>query len=150
MIESHETHENRETPRPEPMAQDAAARADRPMLDREVPLPGSAGDSMSMAALHQWLDGERSAADATLDPTQVALWSRLSAETDRRRQVTVPDGFLDRVMSALPSVESTIEAQPVTATSPQIAPTAGVPLSLALLIGTALLAAGILIGRVIA
>ncbi len=152
MLESHDMHENRETPRPEPMARDAAdrGRAERPLLDREVPLPGSAGDSRSMAALHQWLDEERSAADTTLDPAQVAFWTRLSTETDRRRQVTVPDGFLDRVMSALPAVDATMDAQPATTTVTQVAPAAGVPLSLALIIGTALLAVGILIGRFLA
>lgn len=160
MLERHDTHENRETPRSEPTARDAAdrARAERPMLDREVPLPGVASDSLSMAGLHQWLDDERAAADVVLDPAQAALWSKISAETTRRRQVTAPAGFMDRVMAALPEVDTAAEtvaetqlATTVTTTvTTTVAPAAGVPLSMALIIGTVLLAVGMLIGRLIA
>jgi len=150
MLNSHDAHENREPSRPEPMARDAAdrGRADRPMHDREVPLPGTSGESHRMAALHQWLDGECSAADAALEPAQVAFWSRLAVETHRRQQITAPEGLLDNVMAAI--LQEATTPQPLVGASSHVVPTAGVPLSLALVLGTALLVVGILIGRLIA
>jgi hypothetical protein len=80
----------------------------RPLTDREVPL-GRPGMS---AEVHAWLDGElpeSSVRKAELS-RDVELWSRVNAETARRRQLKTPAHLQASIMAALPQVAP----QPVT------------------------------------
>ena len=72
----------------------------RPLTDREVPL-GRPGMS---AEVHAWLDGElpeSSVRKAELS-RDVELWSRVNAETARRRQLKTPAHVQAAIMAALP------------------------------------------------
>jgi hypothetical protein len=72
----------------------------RPLTDREVPL-GRPGMS---AEVHAWLDGElpeSSVRKAELS-RDVELWSRVNAETARRRHLKTPAHVQAAIMAALP------------------------------------------------
>lgn len=78
----------------------------RPMTDREVPLTGAASMSISdvPSEVHQWLDGDISERAARrVDSRNVDLWSRIDAETSRRRRLETPAHLSQRVMAVLPS-----------------------------------------------
>lgn len=101
MLDRHEGHENlnqkaRDT-------RDAAVSADRPVTDREVPLPEvSAADTMS-ETVQMWLDGEASEADAReADAKAVQFWARVAQDTDTMRQVKAPAHLMANIMAALP------------------------------------------------
>lgn len=75
----------------------------RPLTDREVPLGRTSGMG---AELHAWLDGElpeSSVRKAELS-RDVELWSRVNAETARRRQLKTPAHVQAAIMAALPQV----------------------------------------------
>lgn len=101
MLNGHEAHENlnqkaRDT-------RDAAVFADRPVADREVPLPEvSAADTMA-ETVQMWLDGEASEADAReADAKAVQFWARVAQDTDAARQVKAPSQLMANIMAALP------------------------------------------------
>ena len=123
---------------------------DRPMADREVPLPGAPGGSASMA-LHQWLDGDAAQAEARrVDAKQVELWNRIATETDRRRRMTTPAYVSDRIMVALPDLQLDAGLTTRTATSALLdaaSSTKGVSTSMVLAIGAGLFALGLLVGN---
>src|SRR4051812_6150968 len=102
MLDRHEAQDGRNGhDLPHRDAAGEAPLANRPMADREVPLPGTPGESAM--ALHQWLDGEAAEADARrADVRQVEFWNRISTETDRRRRMTTPAHVADQIMAALP------------------------------------------------
>ncbi|MFN7801487.1 LptF/LptG family permease, partial [Gemmatimonas sp.] len=91
MLDRHEANENlnakvRDT-------RDAAGAAGRPVADREVPLPGMAAADTTADAVHLWLDGEASEAEARqASDTAVAFWAR----------VAYPVATLALVFAALP------------------------------------------------
>ena len=85
------------TPGPQQPPRDADA-----LTDREVPLENSARLS---GAMHAWLDGEASESSLLLSDAaekQVELWKRISAETEKRRQMVTPVYVQQRIMAALP------------------------------------------------
>ncbi len=72
---------------------------DGSLADREVPL-----DSTRTApAVHAWLDGDTPAAAARqASSREVEFWSRVNAETDRRRHMRTPAHVQARIMESLP------------------------------------------------
>ena len=132
--------------------QGAARPADgAPLTDREVPLPGAEALGDTPMAVHAWLDGEATEADARMaDPRQVALWSRIADETAARRRMTTPAYMQARIMDALP--ESRVAAAAATA-APLASPTVRTDERIALSPVTAaiaaagLIATGFLLGR---
>ena len=116
--------------------------ADRPLADREVPLPGASADS-SMA-LHAWLDGDLAEGEARrADQRQVEFWNRLNSETERRRRMTTPAHVADRIMAALP------DKQVAMRTSVEPMPGKGIAPMMVCAIGTGLFAVGVVVGRLI-
>lgn len=100
MLDRHEAHENlnqkvRDT-------RDAAVSADRPVADREVPLPEvAAADTAD--AVQMWLDGEASEAEARdANEKAVQFWARVAKDTDTMRQVKAPSRLTANIMAALP------------------------------------------------
>jgi hypothetical protein len=145
MIEPQNTQDGSELPiRGRDRAADHA-----PLADREVPIPGAELGG-TPAAVHAWLDGEGSEADARLaDARQVALWSRIADETATRRRTLVPAHVQANIMNALPAAAParavSAQAAPVTAASGMIAlsPTS------ALLAAAGLIALGFLAARLV-
>lgn len=147
MFDKHESPETRNGGLPHRDAAGESPLADRPLADREVPLPGmSGGSSMS---LHQWLDGEMTESEARrVDSKQVEFWSRIATETDHRRRMVTPPHVAAQIMAALPPrTEATVTAAQRAVTESVQAP--GLTPTIAGLIGAALFAAGILVGRMI-
>ena len=71
------------------------------MADREIPIVSAA----PFDAMHRWLDGEGSEAEATRDVESaryLALWRRVGQETARRGSQRLSSDFTSRVMGALP------------------------------------------------
>jgi hypothetical protein len=127
-----------------------------PLADREVPLPGSEAFGTTPAAVHAWLDGEASEADARLaDARQVALWSRIETETAQRRRMTTPAYVQQRIMDALPQATPTMATATATATAAAATATTTAftivmsPVS-AMLAAAGLIAAGFLLARFVA
>ena len=72
------------------------------LTDREVPLDSNTRLS---TAMHAWLDGDAAESSLHLSDAsekQVELWKRISAETERRRQMVTPVYVQQRIMAALP------------------------------------------------
>lgn len=117
--------------------------ADRPMADREVPLPGTPG--ASAMALHQWLDGDLAEAEARrVDDKQVELWSRIATETDRRRRMTTPAHLASQIMAALPEKEVSMSL--AMESTRRIG---GLTTSMALAIGAGFFTLGVVVGKVL-
>lgn len=109
--EASNDHRN-DLPHREPASHAApgTAGSPRPMADREVPLPGTMGASMT--ATHQWLDGQLSEHDARrANAKQVDLWNRIDEEIVRRRRMTTPAGMVEQIMSALPARDMAVDPQ---------------------------------------
>jgi hypothetical protein len=156
MLDQHEAHDDRTNADQQLPHRDVAGRqplADRPLADREVPLPGmAAAEDPAMATLHQWLDGELPEADARrADAKQVALWNRIATETDQRRRMATPAHVAANIMNALPAKQ--VVTQAATSVEARTATTAaaanGMPMSTVAMIGAAMLALGVVIGRMI-
>ncbi len=114
MLEPNNTNEGTELPSQSREAARPVSGA--PLADREVPLPGSEAFGSTPAAVHAWLDGEASEADArAADAKQVAMWSRIADETTARRRMTTPSYVQQRIMDALP------DARPAMATATSVA-----------------------------
>lgn len=109
------------------------------LSDREVPI----GGARTSALVHAWLDGDASEASVrqggTDNARHVEFWSRVAAEASVRRQVTTPAHLPKQIMAALPQAaprtmsgwwQRTLEVKPV----------------VALVLGTALLTLGMLLG----
>jgi hypothetical protein len=143
MIEPQNTQEGSDRPIP---ARDRQVEP-APLADREVPIPG-AELGATPAAIHAWLDGEGSEADARLaDARQVALWNRIADETSARRRMVTPAHVQANIMNALPAAAP---AKVVAATAAPIAAATGMialsPVS-AMLAAAGLLALGFLAAR---
>ena len=158
MLTPHEAHNN-DLGRDLPKRDTNGDAADRPLMDREVPLPGmEASNDPAMLAIHQWLDGDLSESDARrADAKQVAMWSRISTETDQRRRMTTPTHVAANIMAALPAMDvtkraaaSAVQATATatsTATFNQAAQAAGMSMPAVLVIGAVLFAIGIAVGK---
>jgi len=100
MLDRHEAHENlnskvRDT-------RDAAVSAERPVADREVPLPGMNAADTPADTVQMWLDGEASEADARqANDKAVEFWARVAQDTDTMRQVKAPAHLTANIMAAL-------------------------------------------------
>lgn len=158
MLNPHEAHNDRNDVGHDMPHRDAAGdrpTADRPIADREVPLPGlAASEDPSVLAIHQWLDGELSEADARrADAKRVAMWSRIAVETDQRRRMATPTHVAANIMAALPAVETRTVAATATvtatatATAANVEQASGVSVAMVAVIGTVLFAAGAMIGK---
>jgi len=142
MRDRHESHDTGNgLPR---RAAGEASPADRPMADREVPLPGS-GDG-SATAIHQWLDGDLSEADARRgDAKTVEFWSRMTVETERRRRMTTPVHVTGHIMAALPDREVPMVATAGDAVSTRAN---GISKSTAVAIGAGFFTLGVVVGKI--
>ncbi|MEO7363434.1 MAG: hypothetical protein ABI120_24080 [Gemmatimonadaceae bacterium] len=81
----------------------------RPLIDREVPLPNAASQSIGdmPVAVQQWLDGDIAERIARRsDDSSVEFWNKISAETSRRRRMETPALMSERVMAVLPKKQS--------------------------------------------
>ncbi len=122
-----------------------------PLADREVPLPGAEAFGTTPAAVHAWLDGEASEADARLaDARQVALWSRIETETAQRRRMTTPAYVQQRIMDALPEAKPSMATSTVTAAATQSSGMIALSPVSAMLAAAGLIAAGFLLARFVA
>jgi len=122
---------------------------DAPLADREVPLPG-AELGATPVAVHAWLDGEASEADARLaDAKQVALWNRITEETSARRRMTTPTHVHANIMNALPAATPSLATSVSAATAPVAVATGMIALSpvTAVLAAAGLIAVGFLLAR---
>lgn len=136
-----------------PRGRDVPVPPAAPLADREVPLRSDGAS----AELHAWLDGEGAAprqADGHLTP-EAELWSRIATETKARREVRTPPHVAAQIMASLPTTrpakaEPAVE-RPVAAPAASVAEPSGfrVSYTMALLVGAALLACGVVIGRAI-
>lgn len=74
--------------------------ASRPMADREVPLQGK----RNIDVINAWLDGDLpEAAVRRADMAKdVELWTRINAESERRRQLRTPAHVQAQIMAAIP------------------------------------------------
>lgn len=81
---------------------------DRPLADREVPLPSLASADRQQAVVHAWLDGEV-AVELAHDsaPERVRFWQELTVQVEVHRARSAPASLLQAVMAALPSVPPT-------------------------------------------
>ena len=105
MLEHHEAHDRPDSQTREP-ARDVAAVNDRPLADREVPLPGMAAADASTSMVHQWLDGEVSEADMrAADPEAVEFWARVHLDAARHAATKAPVHLIANVMAAIPVKE---------------------------------------------
>lgn len=101
MLDRHEANENRNAKVRD--TRDAAGAAERPVADREVPLPGMAAADTAADAVQMWLDGEASEAEARqASDTAVAFWARVAKDTEVMRQVKAPAHLAASIMAALP------------------------------------------------
>ena len=156
MLDRHEGHNDRNAGHQAPVP-NGASGADRPLADREVPLSGmAAADSAPALAIHQWLDGDTSEAEARrADAKQVDLWKMIGTETEQRRRVTAPAHLAANIMAALPAAHVDMQAIVTTSTTTITSSQAiveskpGVPMTMILLVGTAICAIGLVIGKML-
>lgn len=101
MLDRHEAHDNlnqkvRDT-------RDASVSAERPVADREVPLPEvAAADTAD--AVQMWLDGEATETEAReANDKAVAFWARVAKDTDAMHQTKAPSRLMANIMAALPA-----------------------------------------------
>jgi hypothetical protein len=78
--------------------------SERPLSDREVPLPRPETARVLSPAIHAWLDGELPEAAVRNGETQqdVEFWKRMAQVTETRRHLTTPVHVQQRIMDALP------------------------------------------------
>lgn len=152
MLDRHEAHDDRNLGQDLPQ-RDAAPVADRPVADREVPLPGTAAAEEGPAlVIHQWLDGETSEAEARrADAKQVDLWKMISAETEQRRRITTPASLAANIMAAIPEArtETKTAAATATHTGSMVEPKSALSMATIMMLGTGIFAIGIVIGKML-
>lgn len=139
MYENHDAREHRPDVGREHSRETPVSRP-RPLADREVPLRRR----HTPASVHAWLDGDLPEAAVRSGETarDVDFWKQIGREVDQRRHMRTPVHVYDEIMNALPQ------------TTPQvITPWWRRPLELtpmnALILGAAILAAGLVIGAII-
>jgi hypothetical protein len=115
MLDRHEAHDELNSKGREP-AREAAPSPDRPLADREVPLPGTAAADASASVINQWLDGEAPEAEARrADAKAVEFWARVDLNTDRMRRMKTPAHVAAAIMAAIPVREpEAMKAMPKT------------------------------------
>ena len=77
---------------------------ERPLTDREVPLPQPETARVLSPAIHAWLDGELPEAAVKRGDLErdVEFWKRMAQVVETRRHVTTPTQMQQRIMDALP------------------------------------------------
>jgi len=104
MLDRHEAHDDLNPKTRE--ARDAAASVERPLADREVPLPGIAAADAAAGVVQAWLDGEASEADARrADGKSVEFWMKLNGDADRMKRMKTPTHVMANIMAAIPTRE---------------------------------------------
>ena len=103
MLDRHEAHINRADA--ETNREPSKVLTLRPLIDREVPLPIAARESIAdmPVVVQQWLDGdiaERHARRA--DDEAVEFWNKIQTETRRRGRMETPAMMSERIMAVLP------------------------------------------------
>lgn len=80
------------------------SEVERPLTDREVPLPHVDTARTLSPAIHAWLDGELPEAAVRNGATErdVEFWKRMAQATDTRRHLRTPAHVQQRIMDALP------------------------------------------------
>ncbi|BAH37517.1 MAG TPA: hypothetical protein DGD08_15195 [Gemmatimonas aurantiaca] len=154
MQHRNEAHDELDVTRGLP--RDIAPQADRPLADREVPLPGLGASTGGADVIHQWLDGEAAEADARrADARQVEFWKRVDQDTDRMRRMKTPAHVAASIMAALPpkQVEAQMATATATATVAQLSANTPEATSTSFgrsaIVGAIMLAIGIVIGRMV-
>ena len=80
---------------------------ERPLADREVPLPQP--NSSIADSVHAWLDGDATESQARrADSADVDFWKRLDEELAARRRLRTPAHLHAQIMNALPMHAPTI------------------------------------------
>ena len=151
MLDRHEAHDDRNLGQDLPQRA-AAPVADRPVADREVPLPGMAAADEPALVIHQWLDGETSEAEARrANAKQVDLWKMISTDTEQRRRMTTPAYVAANIMAAIPDARTEIKTATatVTSTSTMVDSRSALPMTMVLMLGAGLFAIGIVIGKML-
>lgn len=148
MLDRHEAHNDRDFGQDTP-ARDTARGTDRPMADREVPLPGMAAAAGTSLVIHQWLDGEASESEARrVDAGQVKMWNLVTAEADQRRRMTTPAHLAANIMAAIPvAATATRTGQGTSGASADAS--RGLPMNTAAAIGAGLFVTGVVIGKLL-
>ena len=84
--------------------QERRVPVERPLADREVPLPRPDTARVLSPAIHAWLDGELPEAAVKRGDMQrdVEFWKRMAQVVETRRHVTTPVHMQQRIMDALP------------------------------------------------
>ena len=84
--------------------QERRVPVDRPLTDREVPLPQPDTARVLSPAIHAWLDGELPEAAVKRGDMErdVEFWKRMAQVVETRRHVTTPVDMQQRIMDALP------------------------------------------------
>jgi len=147
MLDRHEAHDDRNLGQDLPQ-RDAAPVVDRPMVDREVALPGLLAADGPARVIQQWLDGETSEAEALrADAKQVDLWKMISTETEQRRRMTTPAHVAANIMAAIP--ETRTETKTATATRAIVERKAALSMTMLMIMGAGLVAISIVIGKML-
>ena len=81
----------------EPAKGERAEHRDEPSTDREVPIEAA----NTPAIIHAWLDGEPVNQLALHAEGSYPLWSRVQAETGRRRRMQTPTPINSAIMEAI-------------------------------------------------
>jgi hypothetical protein len=156
MLDQHEAHDGSNDLGQHKEHRDAAGdrpQADRPLADREVPLPGlTAATDGAALAINHWLDGDVTEADARrADSKQVDMWKLVAAETDRRKRMVTPAHVAANIMAALPEKQTqAVVAKAVsTTTVSQVETERGLSVNMAAAIGAGLFAIGLAIGKLV-
>ena len=84
--------------------QERRVPVERPLTDREVPLPQPDTARVLSPAIHAWLDGELPEAAVKRGDMErdVEFWKRMAQVVETRRHVTTPVDMQQRIMDALP------------------------------------------------
>ena len=84
--------------------QERRVPVERPLTDREVPLPQPETARVLSPAIHAWLDGELPEAAVKRSDMErdVEFWKRMAQVVETRRHVTTPAHMQQRIMDALP------------------------------------------------
>ncbi len=88
-----------------------ARRPDAAVAPTTAPRPETATDTDTETltgtpapVVQQWLDGERTEAEARRTaPQETAMWAQVQSETERRGRMVTPAPVLDRLMAAIPA-----------------------------------------------
>jgi hypothetical protein len=113
MLDRHESHENLNPKARD--SRDAAVSAERPLADREVPLPGVSAADTAADTIQMWLDGDATEAAARQENSKaVEFWMRVNTDAEQMRHAKAPAHLMANIMAAIPVKEpSAIKQAPL-------------------------------------